>query len=52
MIYKIKPFPYLRAVPPVSPESQVKYYQEELKKIERVLAAVYEALIELEKKVP
>lgn len=47
-----QPYPYVRGIPPASPESQSKYYQEELKKLERVLSTMYEALKELESKVP
>jgi hypothetical protein len=47
-----QPYPYIRGTPPASPESQLKYYQEELKKLERVVATMYEALKELEAKVP
>lgn len=38
---------YLRSPHPLLPESQVKYLQDELRKLERVLQTVNDALAEL-----
>jgi len=48
MPFSTIPYPYQRGIPPVSPESQVKYLQEELKKLERAFQAALDALNELE----
>lgn len=42
---------YIRSPQPGLPESQIKYLQEELKKIERVIQTMYDALQELESRV-
>lgn len=39
---------YIRAQPPALPESQFRYLQDELRKLERVLETVYQALQEIE----
>jgi hypothetical protein len=52
MNYTINPYPYVRGLPPASPESKEKYYQEELKKLEKVLAVVYQCLLDVKAKVP
>jgi uncharacterized protein YydD (DUF2326 family) len=41
---------YVRSPQPVLPESQLKYLQEELKKLERMLKTVTEALEEAEQR--
>jgi hypothetical protein len=48
MAYRIPVENYVRSPQPALPESQLKYLQEELKKLERVLATVTEALKEAE----
>jgi hypothetical protein len=42
---------YVRSPQPSLPESQLKYLQDELRKLEIVLQSVREALIELEDRV-
>ena len=42
---------YIRSPQPSLPESQVKYLQEELRKLERVVQTMYDALQELEARV-
>lgn len=48
MAYKTPVEAYKRSPAPSLPDSQVRYLQEELKKLERVLATVYAALQEAE----
>lgn len=43
---------YVRGPQPALPESQLRYIQEELRKLEQMLQTVVEALKELEQKVP
>lgn len=42
---------YVRSPQPVLPESQIKYLQDELRKLEVALQSVREALVELEARV-
>lgn len=42
---------YVRAPQPALPESQLRYLQEELRKLEQMLATVVDALKELDKRV-
>lgn len=48
MAYKTPVENYRRSPPPTLPDSQLKYLQEELRKLERVLGTVTEALAEAE----
>lgn len=48
MAYKVPVENYVRSPQPALPESQIKYLQEELKKLERVLQTMSEALKEAE----
>lgn len=50
MAYKVPVENYVRSPQPALPESQLKYLQEELKKLERVLKTVTEALAEAEQR--
>jgi hypothetical protein len=51
MAYQIPVEQYVRAPQPALPESQLKYLQDELRKLERVLQTMRDALIELEQRV-
>jgi nitrogenase subunit NifH len=42
---------FIRSPQPSLPESQIKYLQEELRKLERVIQTMYDALQELEARV-
>lgn len=42
---------YVRSPQPVLPDSQTRYLQDELRKLENVIASLREALIELEARV-
>lgn len=50
MSYSVPVENYVRSPQPALPESQLKYLQEELKKLERVLATMSEALKEAEER--
>lgn len=39
---------YVRNQPPALPDSQIRYLQDELRKLERVLETVYQAIQELD----
>lgn len=39
---------YIRAQPPAMPDSQIRYLQDELRKLERVLETVYQAIQEID----
>lgn len=43
---------YVRSPQPALPESQLKYLQDELRKLEQTLATVVEALKELDSRYP
>lgn len=51
MSFKIPLQQYVRAPQPSLPESQLKYLQEELRKLEQMLATVVDALKELDARV-
>ena len=48
MTYKVPVENYVRSPVPALPASQLKYLQEELKKLEKVLLTVTEALKEID----
>ena len=48
MPYSVPVENYVRSPQPALPESQLRYLQEELKKLERVLKTVSEALAEID----
>lgn len=48
MSYGVPVENYIRSPQPALPESQLKYLQEELKKLEKVLKTVTEALAEID----
>jgi uncharacterized protein YydD (DUF2326 family) len=50
MAYKVPVENYVRSPQPALPESQLKYLQEELRKLERVLTTVSAALKESEER--
>jgi hypothetical protein len=52
MNYTKQPYLYKRSNPPSDPASQAKYYQDELKKMEDVIAVMYQCLMDLKAKVP
>lgn len=52
MIYTTPLQNYVRAICPQSPESQVLFLTEELKKLERTLAAMTDALVQIGVHVP
>ena len=41
---------YTRSTPPVLPDSQKEYLQNELRKLEKVLQAVYDAIKDIDKR--
>ena len=50
MSYSVPVENYVRSPQPALPESQLKYLQEELKKLEKVLLSVTEALKEIDER--
>lgn len=48
MTYSVPVENYVRSPQPALPESQLKYLQEELKKLERALRTITEALAEID----
>jgi len=51
MSYTLPVERYVRSPQPTLPESQIKYLQDELRKLETVLQSVRDALIEVEERV-
>jgi hypothetical protein len=51
MVLINKPYNYIRNVPPASADSLALYYQEELKKLEKVVGTLVLAIREIEVKV-
>lgn len=41
---------YIRSQPPVLPDSQKEYLQNELRKLEKVLQSVYDAIKDIDKR--
>lgn len=52
MAFNVNLQDYVRSPAPALPESQLKYFQEELRKLELTLKTVIEALKELDSRYP